>query len=448
MANITSFPFVVQIIGDNVSTSAVVGLGYTPATATLVSAYDANNNNVTANILSVVPGSSQVTINFVAAFSGTVTIQLALSNASFLAAQLQPVTGTITAVTAITNALPAGTNQIGHVIADSGSTTAVTGTVTVAGNKTGNAGVPDGMNLGVLPALANAANPAWTEGDQVLQSVDLSGHQRINVNKWGGTLLGTPTNFGTTPGAVVAGSVNSSLFIGTTAAVAASAGIQKVGITGGTGATLDAIIGAATAPTNAIATLGVYQSTIPALTAGQSVAAQCDTTGSYYVTREGRKATYRAVASGLSFIAGASPLFSLTGSASKTVRITHVRFSATAATGATADVAVARFSALSGGTSAAVTVGKMDTTSANATAAPFTWSVAATTATLVALLTSERYEIVTAAVSVLPELIEWEFGDINGQALVLRGTSDFMGLKISATGTTPVGDVWIEWTEE
>jgi len=39
--------------------------------------------------------------------------------------------GTLTAVTAITNALPAGSNVIGHVIADSGSTTVVTGNVTV-----------------------------------------------------------------------------------------------------------------------------------------------------------------------------------------------------------------------------------------------------------------------------------------------------------------------------
>lgn len=39
--------------------------------------------------------------------------------------------GTVTALTAITNALPAGTNVIGHVITDTGSTTAVTGNVTV-----------------------------------------------------------------------------------------------------------------------------------------------------------------------------------------------------------------------------------------------------------------------------------------------------------------------------
>lgn len=39
--------------------------------------------------------------------------------------------GSTVTVSSITGALPAGTNQIGHVVADSGSTTAVTGNVTV-----------------------------------------------------------------------------------------------------------------------------------------------------------------------------------------------------------------------------------------------------------------------------------------------------------------------------
>jgi hypothetical protein len=39
----------------------------------------------------------------------------------------------------------------------------------------------------------------------------------FNLGNWAGTALGTPTAFGTTPGAVVAGSVNASLFSGTTA---------------------------------------------------------------------------------------------------------------------------------------------------------------------------------------------------------------------------------------
>ena len=73
------------------------------------------------------------------AATGVVTVQgiaamtPLLVTASFAAAQHVIVdSGTITAVTAITNALPAGTNVIGHVIADSGSTTAVTGVVEVA----------------------------------------------------------------------------------------------------------------------------------------------------------------------------------------------------------------------------------------------------------------------------------------------------------------------------
>jgi hypothetical protein len=94
--------------------------------------------------------------------------------------------------TVVSEALPAGTNVIGHVITDTGSTTAVTGTVAVAGGKTNNNAAPDGANVGALVALANAASPSWTEGDLVLESVDLSGRQRIR---------GTLTNNNAAPAA-------------------------------------------------------------------------------------------------------------------------------------------------------------------------------------------------------------------------------------------------------
>jgi hypothetical protein len=55
----------------------------------------------------------------------------------------------------------------------------------VAGNKTNNNAAPAATQLGVISALANAAVPTWTEGDQVLESVDLSGNQRVTQ----GTLL-------------------------------------------------------------------------------------------------------------------------------------------------------------------------------------------------------------------------------------------------------------------
>jgi hypothetical protein len=117
---------------------------------------------------------------------------------------------TVTAVTAITNALPAGSNVIGHVITDTGSVTNATlsaettkvigtvnqgtspwvvsgtvtssGTATVIGTLTNNNAAPAATEVGVLPALANAVAPTWAEGDQVLESVDLKGNQRVILN--------------------------------------------------------------------------------------------------------------------------------------------------------------------------------------------------------------------------------------------------------------------------
>src|SRR6202790_5005209 len=111
-------------------------------------------------------------------------------------------------------AIPAGANVIGHVITDTGSTTAVTGnvtvvqptgtnlhvvvdsgsalTATVTGTKSVNTAAPGATNVGTLPAQANAASQAWTEGFQVPISVDLTGRQRIR-----GTLThnnATPTS--------------------------------------------------------------------------------------------------------------------------------------------------------------------------------------------------------------------------------------------------------------
>lgn len=51
--------------------------------------------------------------------------------------------------------------------------------VPVAGAKTHNAAVPGATNLGTLPALATAAAPTYTEGNQVGLSTDLAGNVRI-----------------------------------------------------------------------------------------------------------------------------------------------------------------------------------------------------------------------------------------------------------------------------
>ena len=50
----------------------------------------------------------------------------------------------------------------------------------IAGTKTNNNAAPGANNIGVLPALANSAAPSYTDGDQVLLSVDTTGALRVS----------------------------------------------------------------------------------------------------------------------------------------------------------------------------------------------------------------------------------------------------------------------------
>jgi len=145
-------------------------------------------------------------------------------------------------------------------------------------------GVP--TNFGTTPGavVAGSVNASLFAGTTLVSSA-IAGAPDVNAKGWGGTALGTPTNFGTTPGAVVAGSVNSSTFIGTTVAVASSAGVQKVGIAGGAaGAAIDGAI-AAVPPANALQ-IGIKAATANPTnaTAGNAVAIMGDKAGRVVVT--------------------------------------------------------------------------------------------------------------------------------------------------------------------
>lgn len=96
----------------------------------------------TANATFLVPiaGASQVCVNLGGGPTGTMTIFVDLSMATFPGALAQ---------------------------------------VTDIGTLTNNNAAPGVNNMGVLPCRANAAAPSWTEGNQVLCSVDLSGNERI-----------------------------------------------------------------------------------------------------------------------------------------------------------------------------------------------------------------------------------------------------------------------------
>jgi hypothetical protein len=85
--------------------------------------------------------------------------------------------GTVSAVTAITNALPAGSNVIGHVVADSGSTTAVTGNVTaVQATGTNLHTVVDSGTVTTVGAVTTISSPVTvTDGAGALNVIVDSG---------------------------------------------------------------------------------------------------------------------------------------------------------------------------------------------------------------------------------------------------------------------------------
>ena len=64
-----------------------------------------------------------------------------------------------------------------------------------SGTKTNNGQAPGATNLGVLPVVANAVAPTYTEGNQAALSTDLGGLLRVAVVSGGGT-GGTSSSFG------------------------------------------------------------------------------------------------------------------------------------------------------------------------------------------------------------------------------------------------------------
>ena len=110
-----------------------------------------------------------------------------------------------------------------------------TTTQPVFGTLTNNSAAPSTTNEGVLSAIANAANPSWTEGYQVLASVDLSGNQRVKVNSAlpaGTNIIGKVGIDQTTVGTTNAISIAQ---IGATTVNTAASGTILVGVADGSG---------------------------------------------------------------------------------------------------------------------------------------------------------------------------------------------------------------------
>lgn len=82
----------------------------------------------------------------------------------------------------------------------------------VIGTKTNNNAAPGANNIGALVAIANAAAPTYTEGDQVLLSTDLSGNVRVTGSlSIGGTTDNSAYTAGTSTGTPAMGFYHSTI---------------------------------------------------------------------------------------------------------------------------------------------------------------------------------------------------------------------------------------------
>ena len=142
---------------------------------------------------------------------------------------------------------------------------------------TGTVTVQHASQVFPLAALL-AGTETLAAGSAVIGAVTESGTWNVGINNWGGSALGTPTNFGTTPGSVIAASANASLFIGTVASVASASGVQKVGISGNAAATLDAATNGAI-PTNQLWTVATPTTAAGAALSVTSLSTSTTTTG-------------------------------------------------------------------------------------------------------------------------------------------------------------------------
>lgn len=203
---------------------------------------------------------------------------------------------------------------LGHVTVDNASL-AVTGTFFQATQPVSGTffQATQPISAASLPLPSGAATDASVTGLQVAQASTTAGEKGPLVQGAVTTAAPTYTTAQTNPlslttaGALrvdgsgvtqpvsIAATVSENLAqISGSPVVAAAVGVQKVGIVGNTGASVDSTAAAGAAPTNAVLGSHVFNTTVPAPTAGQAVAQQSDSTGSLLVSLEGRKASYNA----------------------------------------------------------------------------------------------------------------------------------------------------------
>ena len=195
----------------------------------------------------------------------------------------------------------------------------------------------------------------------------------------------------------------------------------------------------------------------------QGNVAICDTTNTYTLKINsdgslnvqpagGLKTTYAATSLALASAASCTDLWTLTGSATKTVKISRVEIGGEATTAASAQIVLLKRSVANlTGTSSAPTIVPYDSADAAATATPLAYTAnPGTLGTLVGnIRTGYVFLAAPATATVGPEKFIVDFGSRQGQEIVLRGIAEVFAINLNAvTITGGAFDITVEWTEE
>lgn len=159
------------------------------------------------------------------------------------------------------------------------------------------------------------------------------------------------------------------------------------------------------------------------------------------------RATYSAAFQGASIALLATDVFTLTGSASKVIRVTRVDIEFTGGGFAVQVALLKRSTANSGGTSTPLTAVPHDSNDAAATATARQYTVNPTTGTLVGPIDEGRVNSPLTSSVTSPAPFEWD-ANRPSKEIFLRGTNEV--LAVNLIGTTLSGATFsgtMEWTE-
>lgn len=162
----------------------------------------------------------------------------------------------------------------------------------------------------------------------------------------------------------------------------------------------------------------------------------------------GARQTYSAAVTDLAVATAPTDVFTITGSATKVIRILKLTISGTKTTAGVIDIEVLfRSSANTGGTIVTAVAQPHDSNNAAATAVVRGYTANPTLGTSVSAYKAVKLLVNTALL--LPDRLDWYFGDNSDQGIVLRGTSQVFALNFETQ--TMAGnsfDITITWTEE